>query len=129
MARDDDPDLVRKLENWARWKLGDECFGGLSPYPIYNLGPRPPRADPGMPMLNGEALDMDEVIKELPERYKLVVETEYCKPWLAQSKRAWRCGCCVNTYKTRLIEAKLRIKSGLYRLHEKYACKLTVVGV
>ncbi len=120
-ANNQDPDLERKLENWARWRLGDFRQGAISPFPAYNLGPRPPRAAPDVPLLGGEAMDIEEIVnKHLQPRHQHVIVINYLWAWLTQEKKAQRCGVSINTFKARLVDARLKVKCELFILHEKY---------
>lgn len=97
-------DIVRMLENWARWVVAD---GGSkrSPYPAYNLEPPGPRAGSQLPMLNGEAEDVDAVIADMSPRYQQPLRMNYQWPNVADRVNAKRCNCSLNTYKSRLHEA------------------------
>lgn len=109
-------DFDRMLQNWARWLNGGEQRGGIAPFPAYNLGPRPPRYGNTMPMINGEAVDLDKAIKRIPKRYQQSLEVD-TQDWLypTQVLKARRCGVCVKTYKARLDDAKAMAKREYYQ--------------
>jgi hypothetical protein len=110
-----DADVDRMLENWARWKVSDGWRGANTISSLYNLGPKSPRSDNIMPILNGEAEDLDRIIEAMQDiRLKRVIIITY--QWGgSQDTKAHRCGCCVNTYKSRLDKAKQHIISEKYK--------------
>ncbi|MDA8095574.1 MAG: hypothetical protein M0T84_17035 [Betaproteobacteria bacterium] len=126
-ARGND-DLERMLENWARWKFSPGVGRAGSPFPIYNLGPKPPRYGNTMPVINGEAIDMDSAINSLQDRYKRALAIQYL--WGDdQESKAKRCGCCVRTFRDRLILAKELARAAYWRAHEKNPCQHLPVSV
>lgn len=98
-------DIVRLLQNWARWVVSGGIGSDRSPYPAYNLAAPGPRAGNIIPTLNGEAEDADHIIASLPYRYQHPLRMNYIWPNTADRVNAKRCSCCLNTYKTRLDEA------------------------
>jgi hypothetical protein len=110
-----DHEIERMLENWARWKVSGGWGGANTVSSLYNLGPRSPRSGNVIPILNGEAEDLDRIIEGLADvRLKRVIVIQY--QWGgAQEGKARRCGCCVNTFKARLEKAKQMILSEKYR--------------
>lgn len=121
-------EIDRLLNNWVHWRIGGRHGGGSS-YPAYNLAPPSPMSMRDfVPVVNWEAEEVDAIIFTMPERYKQVIVIQYL--WTdTQESKARRCGCCVNTLKTRLAKAKELLMASLYRAREKTACKLTVRGV
>ena len=97
-------DIVRMLQNWARWVVMDGA-SARSPYPAYNLEPPGKRAGSVMPTLSGEAEDVDHVIGTLSMRYQQPLRMNYLWPNVADRVNAKRCNCALNTYKARLDEA------------------------
>lgn len=106
-------ELVRLLSNWALWLAGGQRSGG-SPYPAYNLAPRPPRYGNVMPILSGEAEDVDHVILTLGVRYQQPLRMHYCWPGRSDRSKASSCSCCLNTYKARLKEAHVLFSQAWY---------------
>lgn len=98
-------DMVRLLQNWARWVVSGGGASSRSPYPAYNLSPPGPRAGSIIPTLSGEAEDVDHIIGELSMRYQQPLRMHYIWPNTADRANARRCNCCLNTYKSRLDEA------------------------
>lgn len=125
-----DHEIERMLENWARWKVSGGWNGAGSISSLYDMGPRSPRSGNVIPILNGEAEDMDRIIEGLEDvRLKRVIVIQY--QWGgAQETKARRCGCCVNTFKARLEKAQQMILSEKYRRADSarkiYACNLIV---
>lgn len=114
-----DHDIERILENWAKWKAGDGYGGAMSCSPLYDMGPRAPRYGNVMPILNGEAEDIDKIINSLDERLKRAISIQYL--WGdTQQQKAKRCGCCLNTFKARLDKAKQMIVADRYRMLDSY---------
>jgi len=97
-------ELVRLLTNWAMWLAGGKRPTS-SPYPAYNLAPPGPRYGNIMPVLSGEAEDVDHIIISLPARYQQPLRMHYCWPGRSDRSKAASCSCCLNTYKARLSEA------------------------
>src|SRR4029078_7937928 len=69
-----DFEYQRRMMNWARWRLSERRSFGGSPFPVYNLTPRPPRGENVMPLLAGEADETDRAITRLPRELKRAVE-------------------------------------------------------
>src|SRR5689334_16499086 len=61
-----DFEYERRMNNWRMWRLSERNAFGGSPFPIYNLTPRPPRGENVIPILAGEADETDGVIRTLP---------------------------------------------------------------
>jgi hypothetical protein len=64
----------RRMNNWRLWKISERRSLGGSPYPVYNLSPRPPRGENIMPILSGEAQQTDEAVRALPPNLRRAVE-------------------------------------------------------
>jgi hypothetical protein len=107
-------DIVRMLENWARWVLQD---GGSSrsPYPAYNLEPPGKRAGSVMPTLNGEAEDVDAVMVTLPMQNQEAMRVNYFWPNRADHTNAKTCSCSLSTYRRRLDEGHRLFASAWYK--------------
>lgn len=97
-------EVVRLLTNWAMWMAGDHA-SPRSPFPAYNLAMPGPRAGNVIPVLNGEAEDVDRVIGALPLRYQQPLHMHYLWPGRSDRSKADACTCCLNTYKARLDES------------------------
>ncbi len=117
-------DIVRMLENWARWLSGDRrrnSDSDISPFPAYNLAPRPPRAGNVLPTLLGEAEEVNAVIVSLTHRYQHPLRMNYCWPDTADRVNAKRCSCCLNTYKERLNTAHTLFAQAWYARKNRVA--------
>lgn len=106
-------DIVRMLENWARW-MAQDGKSSRSPYPAYNLEPPGKRAGSVMPTLNGEAEDVDAVIVTLPMDNQKALRMNYGWPNRANHINAKACGCSLSTYRRRLDEAHRLFASAYY---------------
>ena len=60
---------------------------GGSPYPIYNLTPRPPRGENIMPILAGEAQETNDAVCALPAQLRRAVEVWYLSSGTVNQKR------------------------------------------
>src|SRR5947209_648346 len=65
-----DFDYERRMNNWRMWRLSERRGFGGSPYPVYNLTPRPPRGENIVPILAGEAEETDRAIGALPFTFR-----------------------------------------------------------
>src|SRR6267142_1470639 len=75
-----DVEYERRMDNWRLWRLSERRSLGGSPFPIYNLTPRPPRGENIMPILAGEAEETDRAIAALPRSFRRAVEIWYLHP-------------------------------------------------
>jgi hypothetical protein len=80
-------DYERRMDNWRLWRVSEGRSIGGSPYPIYNLTPRPPRGENIMPILVGEAEQTDKAVRGLPQPLRRVVEVWYLQPGTINQKR------------------------------------------
>ena len=115
-------ELVRVLNNWAMWVACDGNPGG-SHSSIYDNGPSGPRAGNVIPVLSGEAMDVDQVICRLPVRYQKPLKMHYCWPGRSDRSKAATCNCCLNTYKTRLDDAHVLFSRSWYGRKQTIAPK------
>ena len=104
-------EIVRLLSNWALW-LACDRNPGLSHSSIYADGPDGPRAGNRMPILAGEASDVDAMVCHLLIRYQQPLRFHYCWPGRSDRSKAHACNCSLNTYKTRLHEAHTLFSQG-----------------
>jgi hypothetical protein len=65
------------MNNWRMWRLSERRSLGGSPYPIYNLTPRPPRGENIMPILASEAEETDAAVYSLPGELRRAIEVWY----------------------------------------------------
>jgi hypothetical protein len=83
----EDVDYERRMNNWRMWRLSERGSFGGSPYPVYNLTPRPPRGENIMPILAGEAQQTDRAIMALPKMVRRAVEIWYLHEATVNQKR------------------------------------------
>lgn len=85
-------DYERRMNNWRMWRLSERRSIGGSPFPIYNLTPRPPRGENVMPILAGEAEETDRAVMSLPAVLRRAVEIWFLAPGsVNQKRRMLRC--------------------------------------
>lgn len=111
-----DAETHRMMTNWARWKTGAPI--GLAVSSAYELEARGRREEMSIPLLNGEALDVDQGVDLLPKQVSLVV-AEY---WLRQGtirQKLHRCRCSSKTFYLRLRQAHQRIHAHLRALRSR----------
>lgn len=118
-----DEDLERRLTNWAWWYFSGHRPGGSSGgtvSSIYRQGPKPPRAETVMPIIDGEAMDTDTAIAGLPEESRVVLRACYLREGVRGERLgallrihevARRIGCSTRTYYDRLAAAKARLRA------------------
>src|SRR5258706_7500380 len=87
MATTFDHEYERRMNNWKHWRISERRSIGGSPYPIYNLTPRPPRGENIMPMLMGEAEETDKAVQALPQELRRAGEVWYLRTGTVKQKR------------------------------------------
>lgn len=93
----------RKLVNWALWKVGQskESHHG-APGDWWNCPPRPPQP------LVGEALDTDDLVRELPDEQQEALTAWYV--WTGDLQdRALFLGIHRDTLRDRVVAARWRL--------------------
>lgn len=80
-------EFERRMNNWRLWRMSERRSLGGSPYPIYNLTPRPPRGENIMPILAGEAEETDRAVRALPAPLLRAVEVWYLRTGSLNQKR------------------------------------------
>ena len=87
-----DFDYERRMNNWRMWRLSERRSIGGSPFPVYNLTPRPPRGENVMPILVGEAEETEKAVMNLLPRLRRVVEVWFlAKGSVNQKRKMLRC--------------------------------------
>ena len=80
------------MNNWRMWRLSERRSIGGSPFPVYNLTPRPPRGENVMPILVGEAEETDTAVASLPPALRRAVEVWFlAKGSVNQKRKMLRC--------------------------------------
>jgi hypothetical protein len=82
-----DFEYERRMNNWRLWRLSERRSLGGSPFPIYNLTPRPPRGENIMPILAGEAEETDRIVCALPLLLRRAVEIWFLHTGTVNQKR------------------------------------------
>ena len=107
-----DFDYERRMNNWRMWRLSERRSLGGSPYPVYNLTPRPPRGENIMPILAGEAEETDQIVMRLGAAVRRAVEVWYLSSASVNQKRKML-ACRRERMFELLEEARKAIKDGL----------------
>ena len=105
-----DAETERMMNNWARWRSG----GGVSVAvtAAYDLEARGRREEVSMPLINGEAVDVDAAVEALPAELKQIVVEFWTKAGTIRNK-ANRCGSSVEPFYRKLEDAHYRIRTFL----------------
>ena len=82
-----DFDYERRMNNWRRWRLSERRSIGGSPFPIYNLTPRPPRGENVIPLLAGEAEETDQAVMRLAPPLRRAIEVWFLTAGTVNQKR------------------------------------------
>ncbi len=80
-------DYDRRMNNWRMWRMSEGRSVGGSPFPVYNLSPRPPRGENIMPILIGEAEQTDRAVRALPPLLRRAVEIWFLHGGSVNDKR------------------------------------------
>lgn len=116
MARDVDEELERLLRNWAAWRMGAERGGGIPPSPAYSLVPPSPRYESRVPVLSGDAEEVDRIVVGPPGldvKLREVLEVHYMQAEQPIRARVAACGCANETYYNRLEQARALVRAAL----------------
>ena len=105
-----DFDYERRMNNWRMWRLSERRSVGGSPFPIYNLTPRPPRGENLMPILVGEAEETDTAVMNLPPALRRAVEVWFLATGSDNQKRKML-GC----RREKMFELLLEARDGILR--------------
>lgn len=111
-----DADTERLMLNWARWRSGTLIGTPISG--AYDLEAPGRREEASIPLLNGEAVDVEEAVRQLPHELHAVV----CEYWLysgSAGKKAKKCRCALRTFWLRLERAHSRIRIHLDSVRER----------
>ncbi len=98
----------RRMNNWRMWRISDGKSRGGSPFPVYNLTPRPPRGENIMPILAGEAEETDQAVRSLPTNLLRAIEIWYLTAGTVNAKRKML-GCRRERMMQMLEEARLLV--------------------
>lgn len=112
-----DADTTRMMTNWARWRDGSG-MGGCAITAAYDLEARGRREEVSVPLINGEAVDVDGAVGLLRPELKQAVVQWWCKGGTIERK-AKVCGCWPKTLYNRIEEAHRQIHAHLRDLRER----------
>ena len=87
MAAGNDFEYERRMNNWRLWRASERRSFGGSPYPVYNLTPRPPRGENVMPILAGEAEETERAVLAMPDSLRRAVEIWFLRAGTVNQKR------------------------------------------
>lgn len=99
------------MNNWRIWRVSDGRSIKGSPFPIYNLTPRPPRGENVMPILVGEAEETDTAVMNLRPALRRAVEVWFLAKGSVNQKRKML-GCRREKMFELLLEARAGILGG-----------------
>jgi hypothetical protein len=107
-----DFEYERRMNNWRMWRVSERRSVGGSPFPIYNLTPRPPRGENMMPILAGEAEETERAVMNLSPGLRRAVEVWFLTPGSVNQKRKML-RCRRERIFELLLEARAAILRGL----------------
>lgn len=96
-----DAETTRLMTNWAQWRAGASVALAMSG--AYDAAVRDTYDTP-MPLLNGEALEVNQAVEGLEASLAKAVTEFWCYSGNAAEK-ARRCGCALGTLYRRLDQA------------------------
>lgn len=115
-----DDDLERRLKNWADWCHSGRSAAGSSGIisSIYKGGPRGRRVGNVMPVIDGEAIETEAAIDQLPRELREALRAYYLRvspagKWLgtlSDGRVAEAIGCARSTLADRLERARCRLR-------------------
>lgn len=106
-------DIERRLQNWARWKLG-ATRSGLG-YASMRWGggiPTQGNRESVVPTIDCEAEETDRAVMALESRLRATVEVEYLQGWSLRRK-AQHLACSEPTVKSRIWQAHRHLSQWL----------------
>jgi len=110
MGSGKDFEYERRMNNWRMWRISERRSVGGSPFPIYNLTPRPPRGENMMPILAGEAEETERAVINLAPALRRAVEVWFLVPGsVNQKRRMLRCR------RERIFELLLEARDAILR--------------
>lgn len=96
------------MTNWALWKSGASIRMAVTA--AWGLEAKGRREAASVPLLNGEAADVDSAVDALPPELHDVIVEHWLKKGTAE-KHARSCRCEIRTYYRRLEHAHERIRA------------------
>lgn len=132
-----DDDLERRLNNWAAWYYSGRSAKGSSGVvsSIYHGGPRGRRVGNVMPVIDGEAIETEAAVDQLPRELRDALRAHYLRVsptgrWLgtlSDGRVAEALGCARSTLAERMERARhrLRLELNARRKGEGYMSTVT----
>lgn len=103
-----DAETQRLMLNWAAWRCGS--IGSVATSGAYSLEGRGRHEETSIPLINGEAVEVDQAVSDLAPDLKLAVEEYWTRTGVIADK-AKRCSCTTMTLYRRLDRAHAAINS------------------
>ena len=111
-----DTETERMMNNWALWRSGS--MTGCAVSGAYELEARGRHGDTPMPLINGEAVEIDQAVQLLDYTQRSAVEEFWLRTGPVVDK-ARRCGCAVAALYRRLERAHQAIRAHRQQLLER----------
>ena len=114
-------DFIRKMRNWARSNLGGGNYAMTTAYD--GSGPSSGYAETRIPVLNGEAEDVDSALCHLPNRYRQAVMLFWSYEGRPLTWLARRLHCEYRAVERRIIDGHLLLRAELAKqrsAHTRY---------
>lgn len=131
-----DDDLERRLGNWAAWYYSGRSAAGSSGIisSIYKGGPRGRRVGNIMPVIDGEAIETDAAVDQLPRELREALRAHYLRvsptgKWLgtlSDGRVAEALGCARSTLAERMERARQRLRLELNQRRQRASYMSTV---
>ncbi len=110
-----DPEMTRLMLNWTQWRCGGSIRMAMSG--AYDGMPRDPWDEP-IPLMNGEAVDVEAAVERLEEHIRKATEEFWLRTGNARDK-AKRCGCSEAALYRRLDQAHAFVRAYLNELRAR----------
>ena len=133
-----DDDLERRLANWAAWCHSGRSATGSSGIisSIYKGGPRGRRVGNVMPVIDGEAIETEAAVDQLPRELREALRAYYLRvspagKWLgtlSDGRVAEAIGCARSTLADRLDRARHRLRLELNQRRQRVGYMSTVTA-
>jgi DNA-directed RNA polymerase specialized sigma24 family protein len=105
-----DAEFRRRMTNWSIWRSGASI--SLAASTAYDPALHESNYDECYPLMNGDAVDVEEAVLQLPPELRNVVEA-YWVGRGSNEQKARSCKCAIRTYWRRLDHAHVRIQQHL----------------
>lgn len=112
-----DTETERRMTNWARWRVAGGRIS-LAMSSAYSLEGRGRRDEVGVPLIDGEAEDVEKVVLALQYPLQLVL-IEYWVKGGSVAQKARACRCARSTFFERLALGHKAVVDGLAQLRRQ----------